>query len=127
MQRIVTAERWEELDLVFPNLFGRPVEPTNLLREFKGIIERSNLPRIRIHDLRHTSATLMLLMNIHPKVVSERLGHSDIRITLQLYSHAIPTLQAEAALKIDDIMNVAPTDPKESINALADFERVIEL
>ena len=127
MQRIVTADRWEEHDLVFPNLFGRPVEPTNLIREFKRILAKAGLPRILIHDLLHTSATFMLLMNIHPKVVSERLGHSDIRITLQLYSHAIPTLQAEAAAKIDDLLAFGVFDPNQSSLALADFEKAIDL
>ncbi len=127
MQRIVTADRWEENDLVFPNLFGRPVEPTNLVREFKRLLAQANLPHMRIHDLRHTSATLMLLMNIHPKVVSERLGHSDIRITLQLYSHAIPTLQTEAASKIDELLSSGTIDPSESTAAVVDFEKVLDL
>ncbi len=115
MQHIVAGENWEDYDLVFPNLFGRPVEPTNLIRDFKKVMEKAKLPRIRIHDLRHTSATLMLLMNIHPKVVSERLGHSDIRITLQLYSHAIPTLQTEAATSIDLLTLGRPPPPAAPI------------
>lgn len=127
MQRIVTANRWEENDLVFPNLLGRPVEPTNLIREFKRVLNQANLPNIRIHDLRHTSATLMLLMNIHPKVVSERLGHSDIRITLQLYSHAVPTMQTEAAAKMDDLISFGNLDPNPSAESLADFEKVLDL
>jgi len=127
MQRIVAGDNWEENELVFPNLLGRPVEPTNLTRDFKKVMVQAKLPRIRIHDLRHTSATLMLLMNIHPKVVSERLGHSDIRITLQLYSHAIPTLQTEAANKIDELLSIRMVDSAQSTSALTDFEKALDL
>ena len=66
-------------------------------------------------------------MNIHPKVVSERLGHSDIRITLQLYSHTIPTLQSEAATKIEDLLGSSPDDSSETKPTAADYEKVIEL
>ncbi|MBA3585588.1 MAG: tyrosine-type recombinase/integrase [Gemmatimonadetes bacterium] len=58
------------------------------------------LPRIRLHDLRHTHATLALSASIHPKVVQERLGHSSVTMTLDLYSHAIPAMQADAADRI---------------------------
>ena len=63
-------------------------------------MKRSLLPQIRLHDLRHTHATLALQAGIHPKVVSERLGHATIAITLDTYSHAIPALQEEAAALI---------------------------
>jgi len=61
-----------------------------------------NLGGVRLHDLRHTSASLMLKANIHPKVVQERLGHSSIAITLDLYSHVAPGMQEAAALKLDE-------------------------
>ena len=125
MQRVVASDQWEEHDLVFPNLFGRPLEPTNLIREFKKLLDRAGLSPVRIHDLRHTSATLMLLMNVHPKIVSERLGHADIRITLQLYSHAIPTLQTEAAEKIDNLLNSEPTEPQKPGTTISDFEEAL--
>ena len=69
----------------------------------------------------------MLLMNVHPKVVSERLGHSDIRITLQLYSHAIPTLQTEAANKIDELLSFGMIDTAQSTKSLANFEKVLDV
>jgi integrase len=62
---------------------------------------RSGLPRVRFHDLRHAHATLLLCQGVHPKVVSERLGHSTVGITLDIYSHVIPGMQAEAALALD--------------------------
>ncbi|MDQ1750621.1 MAG: hypothetical protein QOE71_1677 [Pseudonocardiales bacterium] len=58
------------------------------------------MPSIRLHDLRHTHATLMLRAGIHPKIVSERLGHAKVSITTDVYSHAVPTLQREAASKL---------------------------
>ena len=103
------------------------VEPTNLIREFKRILGSAGLPDIRIHDLRHTSATLMLLLNIHPKVVSKLLGHSDIRITLELYSYAIPTLQTEAADKIDNLLSNGIVGENQPSTVVADLERTLDL
>ncbi len=68
------------------------------------------LPSIRFHDLRHSAATLFLSQGVHPKVVQERLGHSQISVTLDTYSHVLPTLQKEAAQKIDDVLRSESTD-----------------
>ena len=73
------------------------IAPQSVSRAFERAIAAAKLPRIRLHDLRHTHATLALAAGIHPKVVSERLGHANISITLDTYSHAIPALQEEAA------------------------------
>ena len=67
----------------------------------------AGLPRQRFHDLRHTAATLMLKANVHPKVVSERLGHSTIAITLDIYSHVLPDMQRDAADALDDVLRGA--------------------
>ena len=64
----------------------------------------ADLPDIRFHDLRHTAATLMLQQGTHPKIVQERLGHSDISLTLNTYSHVLPSMQEEAAEKMDEIL-----------------------
>jgi integrase len=84
-------------DLVFTQPDGRPLQPQNVSQSFQNKIRRLGLPPIRLHDLRHTSATLALAAGIHPKVVSERLGHSSIAITLDTYSHVVPGLQEAAA------------------------------
>lgn len=84
-------------NLVFTTEVGSPPQPDNFSKLFETLVKRSGLPRIRFHDLRHTAATLALRQGIHPKVVSERLGHSTISMTLDLYSHAVPALQQEAA------------------------------
>ena len=107
VQRLVMGDKWDELDLVFPNNLGRPLEPSNVSRSLHRFLKRAGVKRVRIQDLRHTCASLMLLANIHPKIVQERLGHSDIRITLQLYSHLLPTLQTEAAATLDVLMDPA--------------------
>jgi integrase len=76
---------------------GAPLHPDRLTKLFDAHVVRAGLPEVRLHDLRHTYATLALHVGVHPKVVSERLGHSTISLTLDTYSHAIPALQAEAA------------------------------
>jgi integrase len=86
---------------------GRPINPSNLLiRSFRSLLERADLPKIRFHDLRHTAATLLLGEGIHPKVVSEMLGHSTITITLDLYSHVTPIMQQQAADALDSLLAV---------------------
>jgi integrase len=76
---------------------GRPLHPQSVSRSFDRAISTAKLPRIRLHDLRHTHASLALAAGINPKVISERLGHATVSITLDTYSHAIPALQEEAA------------------------------
>ena len=76
----------------------------NLMRVFKRITGECGLERLRFHDLRHTAATLMLRAGIHPKVVSERLGHSSIGITLDTYSHVLPDMQQTAAGVLDAVL-----------------------
>ena len=90
--------------LVFTTSTGRPISPRNILRHFKSVIKESGLPDIRFHDLRHTHATLLLAAGVHPKVVQERLGHSQISLTLDTYSHVIPSLQTEAADQFEAIL-----------------------
>lgn len=83
---------------------GGPLQHNNLVnRSFKPLLERAGLPPIRFHDLRHTSATMLLGLGVHPKVVSERLGHAQIGLTLDLYSHVLPSMQKAAAAKIDSV------------------------
>ena len=80
------------------------LHPEVASRFFRQAVRRAALPTIRLHDLRHTHATLALRAGIHPKVVSERLGHATISITLDTYSHAIPAMQEEAAVKIAELV-----------------------
>ena len=96
---------WRDYGLVFPNTLGGYADYTNLVpRHFKPLLRRAGLPDIRFHDLRHTCATLLLTKGVHPKIVSEMLGHSSVSITLDVYSHVIPGLGDAAALAMDDAL-----------------------
>lgn len=75
--------------------------PNVTQRSFQPLLEAAGMPDIRFHDLRHTCATLLLVAGVNPKVVSERLGHSSVQVTLDRYSHVLPTMQKEAAAKLD--------------------------
>lgn len=97
-------------DLLFAQAHGGPFEPVQISHSFGKLIRGSDLPRIRFHDLRHTAATIMLAKNIHPKVVSERLGHASIHITLDTYSHVLPHLQDEAATAMDQVLQFRSSD-----------------
>jgi integrase len=91
------------MDLVFPNTIGKPMDGIHLMRrEFLPLLKRAGLPRIRFHDLRHTAATLLLSKGINPKIVSEMLGHAQVSITLDIYSHVTPHMQQQAAGAMDD-------------------------
>jgi len=111
-------ETWHDLDLIFPSQTGNPNDKGNLSRRFKKLLETAGLPPIRFHDLRHTAATLMLLQGINPKIVQERLGHSDISMTLNTYSHVLPSMQQDAADKIDELINMTEVDGNFKIQDL---------
>jgi integrase len=119
LERQVAGDRWIENDLVFPSSIGTPIEDTNLLKRFKGLLNQAGLPDIRFHDLRHTAATLMLLQGIHPKVVQERLGHSDISMTLSIYSHVLPSMQDDVADKMDEL--ITPIEVGDQIKHLKEM------
>src|SRR5579863_1134254 len=81
---------------------GEPMQPRSLTHEFTRLVGRAkDIPRVRFHDLRHSHATQLLLAGVHPKVAQERLGHSTVSVTLDLYSHVTATMQEDAAAKID--------------------------
>jgi integrase len=104
--RLGAGVAWEENDLVFPNQVGRPPSSQNLLqRHFYPLLERLSLPRIRFHDLRHTAATLLLAEGVHPKIVSEMLGHAQIGITLDLYSHVTPAMHESASAALGQLLD----------------------
>lgn len=107
---------FSEDDYVFVRPDGRLHDPHYISKVFKVIRLRAGLKPIRLHDLRHTHATLLLLSGVHPKVVSERLGHASVAITLDIYSHVLPGMQ-EAAVKIFDEMmeKASETNIKEYV------------
>jgi len=104
-QRMKLGADYASLDLVFATEIGTPISSKNLRdRHFKPLMTKAGLPEIRLYDLRHTTATLLLSAGENPKVVSERLGHASIVLTLDTYSHVLPTMQKDATSKIEKIM-----------------------
>ncbi|MHB2019623.1 MAG: tyrosine-type recombinase/integrase [Candidatus Xenobia bacterium] len=105
-ERLAAGPAWQDEGWVFPTTTGRLIDCTNLFHGFKALLEEAGLPSTtRFHDLRHAMATMMLEDNVHPKVVQERLGHSSISVTLDVYSHIKPKLQHEAAQKLGERFN----------------------
>jgi integrase len=101
----IREEQWHRKQgLIFTTSSGKPISPRNLIRHFKEAIKAAGLPDIRIHDLRHSHASLLLASGVNPKVVQERLGHASITLTLTTYSHVIPSLQEEVAKRLDTLM-----------------------
>ena len=93
---------WQDQNLVFPSGIGTPLGARNLQRHFKAVLERAGLPKsTRFHDLRHTCATLLLRQGVHVKYVQELLGHADISLTLNVYSHVLPDMGDAAAGAMD--------------------------
>ncbi len=94
-------------DLVFCHYDGKPLLPDSITHAWVKLARRCGLAGIRLHDARHTHASLMLLKGIHPKIVQERLGHASIAVTLDIYSHVTPGLQQAAADKFDEVITVS--------------------
>lgn len=108
---------WDESVLVFCTRSGNPLEPGNVLRSLHRTLKRAGLPVVRVHDLRHTAATYLLGQGTHPKKVQELLGHSSITLTLDTYSHMMPTMHQEVAAEMDRLFedtHDAPVQRAES-------------
>jgi integrase len=93
--------------LICTTALGSGIQPDSLSHEWQKAVRRLRLPLIRFHDLRHSHATHMLASGVHPKVASERLGHSKVGITLDLYSHVMPGMQEDAVAKIGEKFEAA--------------------
>ncbi len=104
LERRAAGEAWLEQDLVFTTEIGTPLEPRNVLRRFEQIVREAGLPRVSLHTLRHTAASLLLAAGTHTKVVQEHLGHSSYAITADIYSHVTPAQQREAADRLDQAL-----------------------
>jgi integrase len=112
--RLRAGESWTENDLVVTTTLGGPMEPGEITRGFKQLARRIGVGDVRFHDLRHAYATMLLAGGVHPKIASEALGHSTIGITLDTYSHVLPTMQAEAAAAIQKALGSLGRDDTPS-------------
>src|SRR6266704_1124159 len=104
-ERLKLGALWENKDLVFCDPTGGYLNPTSSVQKnFHAALKKAGLPNIRFHDLRHSAATLLLGMGVHPKIVQEILGHSNIGMTMNTYSHVLPTMQKEAMEKVNTFL-----------------------
>jgi integrase len=104
-EQLRVGARWADNGLVFVTMIGTPVDAQNIVnRHFKPLLRRAGLPGIRWHDLRHTCATLLLSRGTHPKLVQHLLGHASIQLTLDRYSHWIPSMGRATAEGMDEAL-----------------------
>ena len=105
LEEAIFCDYWHDEGFVFPSKTGTAVDPSNLLKQFRKLLEIAELPKIRFHDLRHTAASLMLNNGVDVLVASQRLGHAHPSITLDVYGHLMPSIQNEAAEIIDALVS----------------------
>ncbi len=104
--KLKAGPSWQEHDYVFCTSVGTHLHPSrDILDQLKALLEKAGLPEIRFHDLRHSAATLLLNASVHPKVVQELLGHSNISMTMDVYSHVLPSMQQDAIGKLNDVLS----------------------
>lgn len=114
-RRLAAGEAWHNHDLVFTSTSGTPIHPDNLKRDYNRLVKRAGVPRIRIHDLRHTHVTLAIQHGANIKAVSQRVGHKDVAITLSIYAHVLPAEHADVADKIGAVLFRKQTEPREGV------------
>ena len=105
---LILGKSSDDSDLVFSQLDGAPLNPDTVSHAWVKLAKRVGCEHIRLHDARHSHASLLLKQGVHPKIVQERLGHASIQITLDTYSHVAPGLQEAAAARFDEIINPSP-------------------
>jgi integrase len=113
------GDQWDAHDLVICTSIGRPINPSNVRRNQRRIMLRAGVSELTTHDLRHTAATTMLLAGVPVKIVSEKLGHSSVTITMDLYSHVLPDMQDQAAAAMDDALIRGRDDNREAARKAA--------
>lgn len=104
-RRLLLGAAYKDRSFVLTRVDGRPMNPAETSKDFARLVAKKGLTRVSLHGLRHTHATLLLRANVHPKVVSERLGHATIGITLDTYSHVLPDMQQVAAKRLDSLLS----------------------
>jgi integrase len=116
--RALAGAKWEDNGLVFPSETGTPLEERNVLRRFQKICGANDLPKLRIYDLRHTHASLLINEGVHPKKISERLGHSSIKLTMDTYGHLFESSDRDSAAKMEKLLAPKSEQPRAQIRML---------
>ncbi|MFE4589814.1 site-specific integrase [Streptomyces laurentii] len=117
-ERLVAGAKWKPLDhhpsgLVFTTATGRATDPRSLNRMLTVLCAKAKVRRVRVHDLRHTCASLLLAQGVDARIIMETLGHSTITMTLDTYAHVMPTALRAAAERMDDALGLDDIDPEE--------------
>jgi integrase len=103
-ERLAAGEKWQDSGLVFTTTLGTPLDPRNVLRHFARVLKAAGIPHVRFHDLRHSCATLLLAQGVPARVVQDILGHSAIRVTMDVYSHVMPSMRDDAVRAMDSAL-----------------------
>lgn len=111
-EKLWAGSKWTETDLVFANRFGAPMQARRVIADFHSALQNAGLRRIRFHDLRHSCATLLLVQGVSPRVVMDILGHSEIAMTMDAYSHVVPELRYEAAQRMETLLRPPSKAPE---------------
>ncbi len=104
-ERLASGEEWKESGFVFTTPEGVPLEGTTVTRHFHRHLDPAGLEQRRFHDLRHSCATLLLVQGVSPRVVMDVLGHSEIAMTMNTYSHVVPELRRDAADRMEELLH----------------------
>ena len=121
--KLKAGPAWQEHDYVFCTLTGNHLRPNYVVVEFKKLLKKAELPNIRFHDLRHSAASLLLTAGVHPKVVQEILGHTQISMTMDIYSHILPGMQEDAMNKLHEALKKKEEDDEDDGLAAAGVRR----
>lgn len=113
VERLAAGEGYSDNDLVFSTEIGAPIEPRNFLRKYYILVKKAGIPPVNFHSLRHSCATRLLEANEHPKIVQEILGHSNITLTLDTYSHVLPELKKAAIAKLNTLFDIEKESPSD--------------
>ena len=108
-ERQIAGAQWKETGFVFTTRIGTPLDARGVIRNFHRILKNAGLPRIRFHDLRHSTATLLLAQGVSPRYVSELLAHSNVSFTMQTYAHVLVKTKREVATQMDIILSPVAT------------------
>jgi integrase len=108
-EREWSGSDWQDTGFVFTTSRGTPMDPRNVIRKFQAALKMAELPKLRFHDLRHSTATLLLAQGVSPRYISDLLGHSQVSFTMQTYAHVLPEVQREVATKMNAVLSRVAT------------------